>query len=246
MKKMLMVLGIFLFAFSMGNSQTDYMQWEAGYITAKAGQGEMFKKGLAAHNKKFHNADPYKIAVFSVLSGQHSGQYFLGMGPVTFTQIEGRPSGDEHRMDWQQNVLPYVESEGETDFWRLDKQIQYKAPNSDNFARSRIRFVTLLPEQRDRYKDALKQVLNVLKTKGYAASWNVYWKWGASTGPDVITEINMEHWSYFDRDIDFQKDFEEVNGEGSYDRFLEELKLSVDMSKTYDELWQFMPELSSN
>jgi hypothetical protein len=245
MKKLFILLSFLTFCLAIGNAQTDYRQWEAGFIKAKAGQSDMFEKGIAAHNRKFHTADPYKVGVLSTLSGPHTGQYFVFLGPVTFTQIEGRPSGAEHDMDWEKNITPYVEEEGETSYWREDKTNIYRAPGSDNFTRSRFRNFTLLPGQRDRFEGLIKQVAAMYKAKAYPASYSVYWKYGASVGPHVITEISVDHWSYFDRPDTFKADFEEVNGAGSFERFQDEFELCIDRSKTFDELMVYKPNLSS-
>jgi len=245
MRKNLTLLFIILLIYTTVQAQSDYRQWEAGYVSVKSGQSEMFEKGIAAHNKKFHNADPYKIAVFSVLSGPNSGKYFVALGPVTFSQIEGRPTGDEHGMDWDKNVLPYIDSEDETSYWREYKDALYRAPGSDNFTRSRFRNFTILPGQHEQFETLVKQVANMYKVKAYPASYSVYFKWGASAGPHAITEISVDHWSYFDRPDTFEKDFEEVNGAGSYKRLMEGLELCVDRTKTFDELIEYKPALSS-
>jgi hypothetical protein len=246
MKNHFSLLLFFLLSFSIGKAQTDYKQWEAGYTTVKAGQTDLFEKGIAAHAKKFHNADPYKMNVFSVLSGPNSGKYFFALGPCTFTQIEGRPASAEHDMDWQKNVTPYVQDEGETSYWRQDKDNVYQAPGSEKFTKTRFRNFTLLPGQRDRFSALLKQVTAVYKAKALPASYSVYFKWGASTGPNVIAEIDMEHWSFFDRPDTWKKDFDEVNGEGAYDRFMDDVVLCIDRSKTFDELLEYKPMLSSD
>jgi len=246
MKKNLILFLCFLLSYSASQAQTDYKQWEAGYSTVKPGMSDQFEKGVGAHAKKFHNADPYKMAVFSVLSGPNTGKYFLALGPVTFTQIEGRPASAEHDADWAQNVAPYLSDEGETSYWRQDKDAVYMSPGSEKFTKIRFRNFTLVPGQRDRFTAMLKQVAAVYKAKAYPASFSAYWRWGASAGPHVITEIDVEHWSYFDRPDTFKKDFEEVNGEGSYDRFIDDLDLCIDRTKTFDEMLEYKPASSSN
>lgn len=210
------------------------------------GQNDMFEKALAAHNKKFHNADPFKVGVSEVKSGPASGSYTLVMGPVTFTQIGGRPNSPEHNADWQKNVMPYVESIGDASFWRVDKDASYRAAGADAFTKSRLRFITLNPGQMDRFKDAIKMIGEVYKAKNYNASYSVYIKWGASAGPHVATEIGFADWSWFDQPNTIEKDFEEVHGAGSWQKFLDEWELAVDRTKTFDELDEFMPSLSSD
>jgi hypothetical protein len=72
------------------HAQTDYSQWECGYMRAKPQQSALFEKGLTEHNKKFHNTAPYKIGVFEVITGPNSGNYFLALGPVSWTQLACR------------------------------------------------------------------------------------------------------------------------------------------------------------
>lgn len=246
MKNLMITLCLLTWASSSGWAQTDYLQWECGYTKPKNGQAEMYKKGFAAHAKKYHAADPYKVFIWDVLTGPHSGEYFVALGPATFTQLDNRPSSAEHDADWRTNVGAYVESEGESSYWRLDKDLNLRPEGSDNFGKSRFRYVTLNPGESDRYTEALKKVYAVVKAKNYGGTWSVYRRYGLSTGPHVCIEMSFPNWAYLDAPVSFIKDYEEIHGEGSYDRFLDEIAIAVDRSKTYDELISFLPELSSN
>ncbi len=230
----------------MGQAQTDYEQWEVMNITPKLGQREMLKKVLAAHHRTYHASDPYKVWVWKLITGPNSGDYDWVMGPTTWTQMDNRPASAEHDADWAKNVVPYVENFGETSYWRTDKDIIYEPENAASLAKTRLRFSTILPGERDRYEEQLNKVLAVYKAKMYAAAFRVYWRYGLDDGPHVATEMNFANWAFLDNGIDFVKDFEEVHGEGSWDRFQEEIALCVDRSKTYDVLQEFVPELSSS
>jgi hypothetical protein len=246
MKFFCLLLSCLLFA-AVGNlsAQTDYEQWETSYIKPKAGHTAMFEKAVAEHAKKYHSTDPYKMWVFSVSTGPHSGSYFVALGPVTFTQLGGRPASDEHNADWEINVMSHVDSDTETIFWRMDKDYMYRPEGSDGFGMSRLRFTTLVPGEWDRYEDLLRKVFEVHKIKKYTHAWSVYWRYGVSTGPHVVTELNFSNWAYLDEASTFKKDYDEVHGEGSYERFIEELGLCTDRTKTYDEIITFEPKLSS-
>ncbi len=246
MKNLLITLCLLTWVSISAWAQTDYLQFEVASYTVKLGQRDMFEKGLAAHNKKFHNADPFKVGVFRVESGPGSGEYVLVMGPVTFSQIEGHPSGTEHDGDWQKNVLPYVESISESNYWRVDKDITYRPEGSATYNKSRLRFFTLNPGQSDRFKAAIQMIADVYKAKKYNATYTVYWKYGASQGPHVATEIGMNSWSWFDQPNTIQKDFEEVHGAGSWQKFMDELDIAIDRTKTFDQLDSFRPDLSSD
>lgn len=58
--------------------------------------------------------------------------------------------------------------------------------------------------------------------------------------------MSMKSYAYFDQPNTWEKDFEEVNGEGSYDRFMEDLDRCIDRTKTYDEMVKFESSLSSD
>ncbi|MFZ1677068.1 MAG: hypothetical protein WBP41_14955 [Saprospiraceae bacterium] len=246
MKNLLITFCLLTWYSMSGFSQTDYNQWEVASYTPKLGMRDMLEKGLAAHNKKFHTANPYKIGVMRTISGPGTGDYTLVMGPVTLSQIDGRPSGAEHDADWQKNVIPYVEAVSDAAFWREYKEVTYAPAGSMNFTKSRLRFFTLNPGQMDRMKAALKLISEVYKAKNIQASYTVYIRYGASQGPHIAAEIGMANWSFLDEPNTFQKDFEEVHGVGSYQKFLDELEIALDRTKTYDVLNVFKPELGSD
>lgn len=245
MKNLFITLVLLSWGVMTSWAQTDYKQWETHRFTVKMGHEADFEKGLAAHNKKYHTADPFKTGIFDIHTGPNSGQVELSMGPMTFTQMEGRPDSPEHNADWAM-VMSHVESAGESMYWRADKEIEYAPAGSENFTALRWRYFTIRPGQSDRFEGLLKQVLAVYKAKNYGAGYRVYWRWGASQGPHACAEMSMSSWAFYDQPNTYEKDFEEVNGEGSYDRFVEELDLCLDRTKTYDELVKYRPDLSSN
>lgn len=245
MKNLLFTLMLLTLACFSLQAQTDYKQWETHRFVAKRGHEADFEKGLADHNKKFHTTAPYKTSIFEINTGPNSGAYELSMGPMTFTQMEGRPAGKEHDADWAK-VMEHVESTGESVYWRADKDISYAPAGSESFSSFRWRYMTLRPDQRDRFEGLMAQVEKVFETKKLGAGFMAYWKYGASQGPHVCTELSMPGMKYLDREDTWVKDFEEVHGEGSYDRYIEDLNMCVDRSKTYDEFVKFRADLSSD
>lgn len=244
MKNLLLTLTLVLGTILCLQAQTDYKQWETHRFKAKMGQRENFEKGLAAHNKKYHPADPYKTSIFSIRTGPNSGDYELSMGSMTFTQMEGRPAGNDHDSDWAK-VLEYADPIGETIYWREDGDVSYTPAGSESFTTFRWRNSTLLPGGGKRFEEQMLKVVEVLKAKNYSASFKMYWRWGASQGPHVSTELGMKNLAYFDEPNKFSKDFDEVHGDGAYDRFIDELDLCVDRNATYDEIVHYRPDLSS-
>jgi hypothetical protein len=225
-------------------AQTDYQQWEVMGIKPKADKLDLFKKGLGAHNKKYHATGPYKVGVSAAITGPYSGTYTWVMGPCTWTDLDARPVKGEHDLDWDKNVVPYCESFGEISYWRLDKDINYQAPNSSTFTKGRLRFYTVLPGQGERLSDLLKKVAEVYKKKQYPASYNVYRRQGAAEGASVVVGLNFAKWAYLDSTPNLMKDYEEIFGANSWNRFIDEFALCIDRAKTFDELNEYVPELS--
>lgn len=242
----MILIALLTFVLTGIHAQTDYTQFTVVTLKPRPDRIAQFEAGMAAHNKKHHTADPYKAWVWTVNTGPNSGSYTYVMGPATFTQIDARKTTPEHDADWNDNVLAHCESVGQISYWRWDKDIHYAAAGSENFTKSRMRFVTINPGERDRYEELLKKIAEVYKQKKYAASFNVYWHFGASQGPHVVTSMDFANWAFFDQPIEFVDDYESVHGKDSYARLIEEISIAVDRTKTYDELTQFMPELSSN
>lgn len=226
--------------------QSDYVQFLVVRLTPKPDKIAAFEAGLGNHNKKYHTADPYKAFVWSIQTGPGSGGYYYVMGPATFAQMDARITTPEHDADWNNNVLAHCSDVGEAGYWRADSTLHYMPAGNPFFDKSRLRYVTVKPGQGDRYEEQLMKIVEVYKQKKYSVAYNVYWHYGASQGPHVAVGIDFDKWSYLDTGGDFVDDFNSIHGEEAWTRFIEELDLSIERAMTYDELIQYMPDLSSN
>jgi hypothetical protein len=244
MRRMSFVLTAFVFAVTASTGQnTNYMQWEVMYITPKADKIDLFKKGLAAHNKKYHPAGAYHASIAAVVSGPNTGAFAWIMGPTTWTQMDGRPGAGEHQLDWDKNVGMYVEKYSESSYWRLNTDVNYRPEGADGFLKQRDRVYDVKPGQGARFTEQIKKVLEVYKQKKYVAAYSLYERVDATAGHEAIVGISFAKWAYFDSQPNFRSDFESVHGVGSFDRFLEELDICLDRSETFDELLEWMPDL---
>lgn len=178
-------------------------------------------------------------------SGPHAGEYIWVMGPATMTELDKAPGAGEHMMDWEKNVNPYCESVGETMYWRTVKEVNYQAEGSGSFTHSRMRANYVYPGQMKRFIEQMTKVAEVYKQKKYTGSFTMSTRWGATQGPNAKTFNSFGNWAFWDEDVKFSKDFDEVHGDGAYARFVEELDLCVDRAKTYDQLSDAVPDLGS-
>ena len=63
-----------------------------------------------------------------------------------------------------------------------------------------------------------------------------------SNFPNFLIASGFSNWAYFDKDMKFKADFEELHGEGSWSKLMEEYRDVVEGS--YDEIIMYVPELS--
>lgn len=244
MKKLVLLLAVIIFGFTESFSQTDYLQFEVMSVTPKADKMDLFKKGMAAHNKKFHAKDPYKVGVSFTVSGPNSGAYTWVMGPTTWAQMDSRPGKGEHDIDWEKNVVPYCESFGEVSYWRVNNDVNYQPEGVTTLPKGRLRFNFVYPDQMDRFEAQMKKIMEVYKKYKYKNSFALVTRYGASSGAKAVTINNYPNWGSMDSAPgSFIKNFEELHGAGSWAKFLAELNLCIDRSQTYDELSEDVPEL---
>lgn len=94
----------------------------------------------------------------------------------------------------------------------------------------------------DRYVEQMKKVAAVYKSLKSTASFYLVIRQGASAGPHAVTYNDFASWSWIDSNSDFVKQFDVVHGQGAYSRFIAELDLCTDRSKTYDVLSELVKE----
>jgi hypothetical protein len=222
-------------------SAQDYVMYETMYLKPDAANWEELKDKLATHNKKFHAEGPYRAQVHRVVNGPRTGQLLWVMGPCTFTDLDSRPSGDPHDSDWM-GVVALMKGVGEGAYWRLDQERSYQ-PNTDDHPKLRVRFYHIERGEMYRFNQLLEKINAVSEQNKHPHRRNVYRPrfWNGS-GPDLATVWSFDKWADLDRDLDFEEEYEEVYGEGTWQLFIEEWRDVV--KEAYDEYREVMPELS--
>jgi len=234
----LVFVGFVLFAFS----QKEYKMWETIYIEPDMSQIDELKKGMAAHNEKYHNEDPFTAHVWQIWTGPHEGKWLWAMGPCTFSDLDNRPEGKDHDEDWTKNVSPYVKNISGLQYWKLNEELSH-SPEGAPFGKVVWTAFDIKPFESYRFKEMLKKVNKVYTEKNYPNSMEVYEaQFDLNDGFDFIIEWAFDEYSWFDRDQKFMSDYEDVHGEGSWVYFMDEFKDVVD--GVIDELAEYLPELS--
>jgi len=231
-------------AFSTAQESESYIMFENTRLSVKTDKYKEFGKAMAHHNKTYHADGPYHANVWHIAVGNDAGQMVWSMGPCTFEQHDHRPDGSAHMEDWLYNVMPNVKYIASSNMWKRDKKLTY-SPDDKQSSKLSIRVYDIKDWQGYRFKELLNKAMEVYKANNYDWSFSVYWpEFDAMPGEDVALVWGFDKWAYFDKDVKFKKDFEEKHGEGSWYRFIEELKGTVESTK--DEVWELIPELSGS
>lgn len=243
MKKRLFVLATFLGVAMMVFSQTDYKMWETIYLTPNREKMEELKEGLKKHNDKFHAEEPYKAHVWNILTGRHEGDLLWVMGPCTWTDLDSRPAGDAHDEDWDKNVTPYIKDAHDAQYWKMNEELSYE-PEDAPMGKVIWTWYRIKPFEGYRFKEMLKKVKKVYEEKEYPNMFGVYFaEMSTPWRYDVVLEWMFDKYSFFDRESQFVKDYEEVHGDGSWRYFMREFEAVVENS--WDELGEYSTEMSA-
>ncbi len=241
----IMTMAILAFTtFSFAQEDESYVMFENTRMAVKTDKYKEFGKAMAHHNKTYHADGPYHANVWNIAIGEDAGQMVWSMGPCTFEQHDHRPDGSEHMEDWLYNVMPNIKYIASSNLWRRDKKLNH-SPNDAQSSKLSIRVYDIKDWQEYRFKELLNKAMEVYKANNYDWSLSVYWpEFEAVPGEDVALVWGFDKWAFFDNDSNFKNDFEEVHGEGSWFKFIEELKGTVESSR--DEVWELVPEISGS
>lgn len=210
-------------------------------VWVKDGHAAAFKKALTDHVKTFHTG-PWKWRVYEVLSGPDAGAYQINEGPNSWTVLEGR--GDlsaQHTRHYETAVLPHISKSAPTMFATYDDKLSTtQAANWSN--KVVLTHFYTKPGRGLAWTKALQANKPVWEKLGRNVA--VWRSWSSGPGQIVVAGRLKEGFKDFDNDTrTYSTAFDEVNGAGSYEKYLEEMARSVD--HIVGEMIEFKPELSS-
>jgi hypothetical protein len=244
MKKSILLMVVFVATTFVSFGQADYKLLELVYLKPLPGADlEAAGKAIAAHNKKYHAEDPFKASVWSNLTGSMVGTWVWAMYPGNFTDYDNRPAGKEHDSDWDKAVTPYFKIIA-NEYWKEDVKLSYTPENFKSGGKVVWTVFDIQPGDSYRFKAILEKISEVYKQKKYDYNFGVYWnKFENKNGRDVGIEVMFDKWSFLDEDHHMKKDYEEIHGEGSWWKLIEEYRDIVISAE--DELSILMPDLSA-
>jgi len=239
--KRIFFIATLLSVFLLAGAQESYVMYETMYMKPKADKLEEFNDALAAHNKKFHAEGASKVFIRYVINGPHAGEYVWVMGPTTWTDLDNRPDDKAHTDDWNK-VAPLLDEVSEVEYWRMDDKLSYFPEGYDGSSKIHVRAWDVKPGKWDETLAVLKQVTAVYEDTKDKNPWMIYYnQFQTGNGRDVSAVVGFEKWAEYDEESTWVKDFERVNGEGSWDTAMEFMRENTTMT---EEVRELVPELS--
>jgi len=236
LNSMLLLLAL-LFSF-MGFTQDkeSYGMAEIAYIKAKIGMETNFIKAVKKHNTTYHKAEPYKAYLDYIMSGKESGWFVWSMGPCTFTDLDNAPGEGAHNNHWDTKVAPLVAEYGKQEFWRYNKKLSYSSGKKENkFAN--IWFIDVKRGDYHRFKVLVSKIKDAYEKRGTKSIAVYNNQFNDNEGRDVAIVWELKNLAEMDDDSEsIKKEFEEINGEGSWENMLDNWEdITVDINS---QLWE--------
>ncbi len=213
-----------------------YGMAEITYMLPKIGMEKAFVKNVTAHNDLYHKEGPHHAYIDNILTGKETGWYVWIMGPCTFTDLDSRPGEGAHSDHWAQNVAPHVQKYGRTEYWKFNEKLSYELgdtpPKYEN-----LWIVDIKRGDYYRFKALMTKVKAAHAKKG-KESISVYDnQFNAGDGREVAIVWEFSKWADLDDDDGgIKKEYEEINGEGSWDNAMDEWTEITDSIKS--QVWE--------
>ncbi len=247
---LLMITFIAFGAILTVNAQDDssYTMWEQITITPDNTKLKILGENMRKHNMKYHKDGTYAASVYSIASGPNIGNMVWMMGPLKFSDIDGRPSKGGHDEDWRDNIMPYVKKMTNGEYWKLDAKLSNVSmlkPDEVAYPLLYIRYHEVAKDYGYNLDSLLKQISETIKALDGVNPWGVYdnqFRQGYTTGRHLATVSFLKNWAELDDDNKFKETFLKVHGDNSWEAFINGMDDSF--SNSWDEVWEYNKKLS--
>lgn len=246
-----MMVAISLGAVLTVNAQDDsYTMFESLMLTPDNTKLKALGEAMSKHNKKYHATGPYLARVYNISTGPNAGKLVWEMGPLKFSDLDGRPSKGGHDEDWRDNVMPNIKKMNTVEYWKERSKISNTSmldPNKVTHPLLYIRYREINKGKGSNITRLLKQISETVKAMDGENPWGVYtneFQQGYTIGRHIATVGFMKNWAELDDDTNFKETFIKVHGDNSWQAFLD--GMDDTFANTWDEIWEYNANLSGN
>jgi hypothetical protein len=234
------MLVVALFLTSNGIAQeaakNTYGMVEISYMLPKIGMEKAFVSGVKAHNDKYHKEGVHKAHLDNVLTGREAGWYVWAMGPCTLTDLDSRPGKGAHADDWTKNIAPTIARYGRVEYWRYNDKLSHQSDATESKYQE-LWIIDLKRGDYYRFKALMTKIQAAYVKKG-SGNIGVYDnRFASNDGREVAIVWDYKNWAAFDEEGGgIKKEFEEINGEGSWGDAMDEWSEITESIKR--EVWE--------
>ncbi|MFD1094836.1 hypothetical protein [Salegentibacter chungangensis] len=226
------------------NENEEYLVVGTTVFAPKPGHMDDFKQGMKAHNEQFHNGGDWGVRIYNIMNGPNTDKMMAVMGPFQWSTLDKpRENAEAHSEDWDKNVVPYMQEDLNSTYWRFHHDLSNFPPNFD-VNKLEIVMFDINRMEGERMKKELAKVTKVFKEKYPDMPYGIYTNEFAATndGRDMAIAYFFDHFKWLSKDFKFKENYNAVHGEGTYDKFMQEWKDITAGAQT--EIWVFNQALS--
>ncbi len=192
-----------------------------------------FEKALSVHAQKYHTGD-FMWRVFAIESGPDAGGYHITEGPTSWEALDTRGNlGDEHNIDWNKNVTVYLTDRSSVSYSVYQDSLSTVALGDFS---DKIAIAHIYPKVGKNFK--VRNLIKKLRSSWMADGSTIAVYAANSSGPAQFTIVTRYKQGLKEKAQNFRKPFkgtfESVNGEDSYDDYLDQ------MGEYVDNVWSEM------
>ena len=229
-----------LIAFSQAGTE---LIFEIGTMSVSREYKSQVEHAMAEHNKKFHASGPAGVRVYTVVTGENSGDYKWVMGPGPWSSFDSRPNDESHTSDWQGNVDRYLDEEGNTEYISMDRELS-RFPNDFNVSKLFVRYIDVSRGKMKEAKEIIKKITRVYAEKIPNETYGVYYNEipSTSSGRDITIVSFFDKYAWMASDDNFNAKYDEIYGKGAADamwRTWQDITLGQE-----NEIWEYQEDLS--
>lgn len=211
-------------------------------IFAKDGHSSALRAALTAHALKFHTGN-WKWRVSEVISGPDSGALMIVEGPNSWTDLDGRGDlGPEHQKDYETNIAPHVEKTTPEVYQTYQAELSTVASGAFAPTKTLISHIITKPGRGPAEFATLQMWKKVWEKRGInVVVWSSFFS--GEPGYTVVYRLK-DGWKDLDTNTPSNRQVaDEVWGPGGFDRLQDDAARNI--ARTYGEMIEFKPELSS-
>lgn len=226
----------------MAQDDPPELVFEIVMLAPQAGMMSDMEAVMATHNKTYHADGTYGARVYSIESGADIGKILWVMGPTQWGALDNRPGKGAHDDDWAK-VMKTMAPGAHASYWTFDRKNSHFPADVD----INHLYVMYVDVARGKWKDVnylLGKVKEAYAEKMPDDPYGIYWNQTNSTseGRDLAVIWFFESWSWMGEDSGFSDKYNEMNGEGAWERWLDDWMAATNGTEIV--LWSLQNDMS--